>query len=40
MARAAGATRDEIIDAVRTTRHLAALGVLDVSVDLLRDLAG
>ncbi len=40
MARAAGATRDEILDAVRITRHLAASGVLDVSVDLLRDLAG
>ncbi len=40
MAKTAGATAEEILDAVRITRHLAAAGILDAASDLLRDLAG
>jgi alkylhydroperoxidase/carboxymuconolactone decarboxylase family protein YurZ len=39
MAKAAGATTDELLDAVRIARHLAAAGVLDAASGLLDDLA-
>ena len=39
MAMQAGATRDEVLDAVRIARHLAAAGVLDSASELLEDMA-
>ena len=39
MAMQAGATRDEVLDAVRIARHLAAAGVLDSASDLFKDMA-
>jgi len=38
MARAAGASTEEILDAVRIARHLAAAGVLDSASTLLEDI--
>jgi AhpD family alkylhydroperoxidase len=40
MARQAGASPEEVLDAVRIARHLAAAGVLDVAADVLKDLTG
>jgi AhpD family alkylhydroperoxidase len=40
MARQAGATAEEVLDAVRIARHLAAAGILDVATSLLADLGG
>lgn len=39
MAMQAGATAEEVLDAVRIARHLAAAGVLDAASGLLDDLA-
>lgn len=39
MARAAGATADEIMDAVRIARHLIAVGVIDAAAPLINDLS-
>lgn len=38
MARQAGATADEVMDAVRIARHLIAVGVLDAAAPIIRDL--
>lgn len=38
MAMKAGATREEVLDAVRIARHLAAAGILDAAGGLLEDL--
>ena len=38
MAREAGATAEEVLDAVRIARHLAAAGILDAAAPLLADL--
>jgi len=38
MARQAGASCEEVLDAVRIARHLAAAGVLDAASSLLADL--
>ncbi len=40
MARQAGASVEEVMDAVRIARHLAAVGILDAASDLLTNLAG
>jgi AhpD family alkylhydroperoxidase len=40
MARQAGATAEEVLDAVRIARHLAAAGILDAATPLLADLGG
>ncbi len=40
MARQAGATAEEVLDAVRIARHLAAAGILDAASPLLADLGG
>jgi AhpD family alkylhydroperoxidase len=39
MARRAGATPEEVLDAVRIARHLAAAGILDAAAPLVGDLA-
>lgn len=40
MALQEGATRDEVLDAVRIARHLMAAGILDAAAPILEDLAG
>lgn len=40
MAMQEGATRDEVLDAVRIARHLMAAGILDAAAPILEDLAG
>ena len=38
MARQAGATAEEVLDAVRIARHLIAVGVLDAAAPIIEDL--
>ncbi len=38
MARQAGATAEEVMDAVRIARHLIAVGVLDAAAPIIEDL--
>lgn len=39
MALQEGATREEVLDAVRIARHLMAAGILDAAAPILKDLA-